>query len=494
MTYKHGNYANIIASQANLPPDGVTTLPVYIGAAPIQQLAATTGKINSVVKVNSFEEAKAALGYSDDWSTFRLCEAMYAHFKNEVESIGPIIMINVLDPTVNKAAGTPQVFGTAQGQTPLVNNKAYLTSQKVITSTCTATDGDSAALVKGTDFKVEYQSDGKALITLLKVDAKLPVTLSFDEVTAVQSTDVIGEYDSATGTRKGVYVVDLVYQETGMVPTILSAPGLNSTATVRNALISRAQNINGHFDCLVVTDLDASADTATIDEALIWKETNGYGSIYEKTAWPLVKSSAGKVFHISTIMAVTMQEVDYKRDNVPSESPSNKLIDTVSLVLADGTTTVKFDELQANTLNEKGVTTAVYRGGGWRLWGPHNSNYDYAAEVAPENIFDCTIRMQQYLKNEFFLRFLNDVDAPFDRRKVDSIINDAQMWIDSLVSDGHLLSGSVSFNPGNNSTASLVDGDFVFDVKHTTTPPGKSITFNIQYITDGLVALTGGEA
>jgi len=494
MPYKHGNYANIIASQAQLPPVGATTLPVYVGTAPVQQLASTTGKINSIILVNSFEEAKAALGYSDDWALYSLCEAMWAHFKSPLGSIGPIVLVNVLDPDTHNAAGTPEVFGSAAEQTPLVNNKAYMTSKDVILSSVSAVDGAAGAMVLGTDYTVTYQSDGRVLFTLVDTETTLPITVSFDEIAAVTSTDVIGEYDAATGDRSGIYLIDLVEQETGLPPILLSAPGWNATAAVRNALVTKVQNINGHFDATAVTDLDASAATPTIDDAVDWKDTNTYSSIFEKTGWPLVKSSDGKVFHMSTIIIVTKQKTDYGRDNVPSASPSNRQIDAVALVLADGTTVLKYDETQANTLNAAGITTAVYRGGVFRLWGPHNSNYVYGQDIDAKDLFDCSIMMAQHLKNQFYLRYLKDVDYPFDRRKVDTIINDAQIWLDSLVADGHLLYAKVQFLPKDNDTASLVAGDFTFDVQHTSTPPGKSITFNIQYTDDGLDTITGGEA
>lgn len=487
MPYKHGNYANIIASQTQLPPSGATTLPVYIGTAPVNQLATPANGVNKIFLVNSFEEAKAALGYSDDWATFTLCEAMYAHFKSKLGSIGPIVLINVFDPATDSKAGSAEVT--------LVNKVGYIDNDAVVLSTCEIADK-----ILDTDFKVEYVEVGGKMqvkVTDLTVGGMAsPVTVTFDEadLTKVTSADIIGAYDAGTGIRTGIQLVDLVYQETGLPPVLLSAPGWNATGTVRNALVSKAQDINSHFDAVAVTDLDASGDTSTIDDAVDWKEANAYSSIFEKTGWPLVKSSEGKVFHMSTMIIAAIQKTDLTRDNVPSESPSNKQIDAVALVLADGTTVLKYDETQANTLNAAGITTAVYRGGVFRLWGPHNSNYVYGQAIDVKDIFDTSIRMAQYLKNQFYLRYLTDVDYPFDRRKVDTIINDVQIWLDSLVADGHLLYGKVQFLPKDNDTASLVAGDFTFDVQHTSTPPGKSITFNVQYTTEGLETLTGGEA
>ncbi|MCX7667856.1 MAG: carbohydrate kinase family protein, partial [Atribacterota bacterium] len=48
-----------------LSPEGVGTLPVYIGTAPVNQLNDFSGAINTPLLVSSYEEAKALSGYDD---------------------------------------------------------------------------------------------------------------------------------------------------------------------------------------------------------------------------------------------------------------------------------------------------------------------------------------------------------------------------------------------------------------------------------------------
>ena len=45
---------------------------------------------------NSFEEAKAALGYSEDWKNYTLCQSMDASYN--LFQVSPVIFVNVLDP------------------------------------------------------------------------------------------------------------------------------------------------------------------------------------------------------------------------------------------------------------------------------------------------------------------------------------------------------------------------------------------------------------
>ena len=76
------------------------TTPVYIGTAPVNLVRdfGEAGIINAPIKITSLVDAQKKIGYSSDWGTFTLCEAVYAHFNNTLGNIGPIYVINVLDP------------------------------------------------------------------------------------------------------------------------------------------------------------------------------------------------------------------------------------------------------------------------------------------------------------------------------------------------------------------------------------------------------------
>lgn len=88
---------------------------------------------------------------------------------------------------------------------------------------------------------------------------------------------------------------------------------------------------------------------------------------------------------------------------------------------------------------------------------------------------------------------MSSVDSPLNRAMVDTILNDSQVWLNSLVADGKLLFAQITFNEASNSVNSIVEGDFVFDVRTTTTPAGKSLSFKLQYTNQGINTLFGGE-
>jgi uncharacterized protein len=476
MPYKHGAYGERFPSQDMLPPSGVATLPVYFGTAPVQQLADPSVAVNKPIIVNNFEDAKAKIGYSDDWASFTLCEAVYAHFRNRIQPIGPIVVINMMDPAEHVTADTEEVA--------IINGVGYIDAPAVLSSI------EITGKTKGTDYKAEYAPDGRVKITALTTLTN-PTTVVFDamDVTKVTDADIIG--GNAGGVRTGISVADLIYVMHNRIPTILAAPGWSHVKEIKEALMLKSQKINGHWDAVVAADIPSDTSADSITEAIAWKKSNGYTDISLKVGWPKA-ISAGKVFWASTLEVVRMQQTDYVSGGDPYVSPSNKQLDITGTVLSDGTPVV-FDEIQANELNAAGITTFNFRGGIWVLWGSHNANYEYGAEVDPENVFDASIRMMVHLTNSFQARYMVDIDGPLSRAQVDTILNDAGTWLNSLVADGKLLSAGIAFNETSNPTSSIVEGDFVFDISTTTTPVAKSLTFRVRYTTAGISTLFGGE-
>jgi hypothetical protein len=89
--YKHGAFADLLATKDFVPPQGVFTLPVYFGRLPVHQLADFTDTVNKPILVQSFNDAVVKCGYNDgNWADFDLCEAVYAHFRNDIQPIGPL--------------------------------------------------------------------------------------------------------------------------------------------------------------------------------------------------------------------------------------------------------------------------------------------------------------------------------------------------------------------------------------------------------------------
>lgn len=478
MAYKHGVYSYQAPTADTLPPAGVGTLPVYVGTAPVQQLAEFASAINAPILVQSFEDAKSKIGYSDDWETFTLCEAVHAHFNNRVQPIGPIVLINVMDPQAH--------VSESEASVTIVNGVGYLDAPAVLGSI------EIEGKTQGTDYTVAYTAGGRVKLAALPGKTlPNPTNVTFDRMdkTQVAAADIIG---GKTGDeRSGIAVVELVYVKHNQIPTVLAAPGWSHVKEIKDALVVASQKINGHWDAIVAADLDCGSATNTVAKAIAWKKTNGYTDRGMKVGWPKAKS-AGREFWPSTLIAVRMQQTDFTADNTPHVSPSNKPVDMSGMTFGGGADAM-FDEVQANELNASGITTFNFRSGTWVLWGAHNANYEYGAEVDPRDVFDAGVRMMMYMTNTFQERFMSEVDGPLNRSVKDTILNDAGTWINSLIADGKLLYGAIAFNETSNPTSSVVEGDFVFDIGVTTVPAAKSLTFAVRYTTQGIDTLFGGE-
>ncbi len=471
--YRHGTYADQEDSKDYTSPSGVGTIPVYIGRAPIHQLADYKGKTNVPILISSYQDGRKKIGYSDLWSSYDLCEAVYAHFCNSVNSVGPIVVINVLNPD-DKKNETKQ---TATVQ--FVKKTSTISNSKVILSTI-AIEGKAL----DTDYSATYADDGLSVVLKDLKDGLDSVSVSFYEVdpAGVAETDII------TGINSGV---PLVYYNVAEVPTILCAPGWSQKATVFAALAAMAEKINGHWYSWINADLDSST-IKTIDAAILAKEAYETETGAAALLWPMAKKGT-RLYHASTLNTLTMQWVDYQNNNVPYETPSNKQVDIDSLCLANGSA-IQYDQTEANRLNANGIDTMTYWEGVWRMWGPHTMKYVYGTSIDARDVFDCNVRMMRYVENTFQRRYGIETDKPMTRGRKDAILNDFQAWLDGLIQEGALMLGTVEFTEADNPTSDLVEGNFVFSTEFTNPIPGKNLSNKVRWTSDGLNSLFGDDS
>jgi len=489
--YLYGAYSYIGETTARSATQA-GTVPVYIGTAPVNLVRgfATKKLINCPVKVSNLQDAQNKLGYSADWESFTLCEAFAAHFNNPLGNVGPIYVINVLDPaTMKKTEPTSAELVFSGGRAEFKNDK-------IILDTLVIEDK-----VEGVDFAISYNfTKGTVIITSLNPDEPLTGTLTatFDEVDPdkVTEEDIIGGKTSS-GEYTGLGALDLLYQEHNAVANILAAPGWSEIPAVYNALISASQRINGHWDAFVVADIpikDASGAVDTIEKAIAWKNTYGYRSERSKVYWPMATNNAGEKYHLSSLAVATMQRIDYSHDSVPMETPGNKAVAITKLYFGEGSSNMGYDQQTANELTQKGISTAVYWGGNWVLWGDHTAAYTYGADVDPRAIFDVSMRMLMYITNSFQLEWGTSIDKPMTLQLRDTILNREQEKLDALVSMGALIGEpKVLFIETANPVSDMMNGDFRWDIAVTPTPPLKSATVYVTYTDEGFAAYFGGE-
>ena len=483
MAYKHGTYGEFAKSIGAVPVNsGVTA--VYVGTAPVNLVRGYADKelVNMPVKVGNLNEAQEKLGYSADWESFTLCEAIKAHFNNSFGNAGPVVFINVLDPATHKKADevTKEITFT--------NGRAYIISDSIILDTLALADK-----VEGTDYTVEYDFTlGRVILNSKTITGAVSASYSEVDASAVEISDVVGKATSA-GEFAGLGVVQLVYTELGLIPNILAAPKFSADKTVYTAMINAATKINGHWDAFVVADVDIATAT-TIEAAIEAKDNAEMVNERSKVFWPMWKTKAGDIYHLSTLAVWLMLQVDAEHDNVPMETPSNKQIPSGKQYFGEDSANRGFDQQTANELNAKGITTAVFWGGINVLWGPHTAAFVDGAITDNRVIFDNSIRTMMYVTNSFQQEWGLTIDKPMTRALAETIKNREQDKADALKAIGALIGDPVvEFDEADNSTDELVQGNFVWRNEHTPTPPFKSGTLKVAYTTEGFEAEYGGE-
>ena len=486
-TYLYGAYGHLGETVAQSAVQA-GTVPVYVGTAPInlvRDYKAVKG-VNSPLKLNNFVDAQRKLGISPDWARFTLCEAMTAHFNNPVGNIGPIYVINVLDPETHKKSTQSTKALT------FVNGRAEFVSDTIILDTLAIVEK-----AEGVDYNLDYNYTNNKVI-LTSADPEQPMTgtvnVTFYEIDTekIDAAAIIGGV-TANGEYSGLGALKLLYQEQYQVCNLLAAPGWSHDPAVYNALISAAQKINGHWDAFVCADIplgDAeSSKVDTIQKAIDWKKANGYTNERSKVCWPQGMDNAGQIFHLSTLAMVELMRADFTHDSVPMETCGNKEVQVIKQYFGADTKNQGFDQQDGNELTQNGIMTLIAWGGNWVLWGDHTAAYSYGADVDPRAIFDVSMRMLFYITNSFQREWSPKIDKPMTLQLKERILNREQEKLDALVARGALLGEpTILFLESENSTTDLMNGDFRWDIAATPTPPLKSATVYVAYTDAGFSA------
>ena len=176
-----------------------------------------------------------AVGYSDDFQNFTLCQSIDATFR--VFNVAPVVLVNVLDPkkpahtTKNEAATYPVKDGL------VIYDKAMVLLASLVIM------AGEVKLVSGQDYLAEHDDTGAVVISMLSEAAKAATEVSVASTSlnpaGVTRADVVGGLNAATGEETGLELVRHIYPKLGVVPGILLAPGWSQDPVVAAALQDR---------------------------------------------------------------------------------------------------------------------------------------------------------------------------------------------------------------------------------------------------------------
>lgn len=473
MTYKHGVYSSEVPTSVTSPVTATAGLMVVTGIAPIN-LAKTTDYVNKPLLAYSWQEAVDALGYSDDWENYTLCEAMDAAFR--LYGVAPVVFINVLDPATHKSDVAALDLAVSNKKVT-IDDTGILLASLVVKLTAAG-----AALIKGTDYTATFDDSGKVIIavvtggTIPNNQATLNVAYTKIDPSKVTNTNVIGGVDVNTGATTGLELINSVFPKFGFVPGQILAPKFSKDLTVAAVMRAKASNINTFFKAMSIEDVDTVAANV-YTKVSDWKNTNNFTSPNELVCWPKV-ALGEKTYHLSTHVASLTALTDSLYDDIPYVSPSNKSLQINNSVLDSGEE-VSLGPDQANYLNGQGVMTALNFIGGFKAWGNRTGAYPSITDV--KDSFIPVRRMHNWIENSIILTTWAKVDDPTNKTLIDTVVDSLNIWLNGLTSTGALIGGKVEFRKDENPTNDLLNGTVRFHVALAEPTPGEAFEFIVEF-------------
>ena len=282
MAYKHGVYTSEVPTSIVPAVNSTAGLPVVFGTAPIH-LASNRAEVNKPILCYTYAEAVAAMGYSEDWEKYTLCETIYSQYS--LYAVSPTVFVNVLDPKKHKAPVSDKEVQFNSEKTVIVNDPVLLETLKVKKASA------GQPLTEGVDYEAAFDSDGNLVITALSggqlTDSAF---LDYEKIdpSAVDKDDIIGGIDISTGAYTGLENLSKVFPLYRLVPGMVLAPGWTHDLEVAAVMTAKASTINGLFKASVLVDVPADTVRKYTDVPA-WKNNNNYVGVDQIVCWPMVK-------------------------------------------------------------------------------------------------------------------------------------------------------------------------------------------------------------
>ncbi|MEW4411531.1 phage tail sheath family protein [Clostridium sp. AN503] len=487
MAYKHGIEVTEKATSFPSPMSTKYGVQVIFGTAPVN--LARNPAINRPVRAGSFEEAVEALGYSDDWEKYTLCQSMDASFK--LFQVNPVIFVNVLDPERHMQE-FPEKTCEVKNHQATVDAEGILKGTVAVTAQLSSArtgkaragenglPGEPYALVEGTDYIVDFDSYGQLVITLLSAGvaygvAELTVTGKFIDPDMVTEEDLIGAYDVETGKETGMEVLRQIYPLYGVSPGMLLAPGWTQKPNIGAALQEKCRDISGAFRCTCLLDLDTELAKKYSDCEKV-KEDMGYYDEHAIVLWPMV-TAGGKRYRYSAVYGAMMSYNTVANNDVPYLYPSNKELNADGAVLADGTE-ILLDQTQAGAVNGAGIVTA-FRDVTWKSYG--NNTGCYPGNTDPKDRWIGCRRMFDYVANYFVVEYRKRLDGSMNRRLVDDIVNSFNIWGNSLTAAGMCAGLYADFKQNENTLEDVLAGHLKLHIYFAPFTPAEYINALMEF-------------
>ncbi len=460
---------------------GVETFAMTEGPTPIQQVrtgvigligTAPTHRVGAALTVPTLHEPTLVTSdidapkFGPRMTGYSIPAALAALGKYA----GPIVVINVFDPTVHKTT-------VAEATLNIVAETKTIQLAHADVLTATVKTAADVACVEGTDYTIDKVT---GLISVkaggnLAAATQAKVAYVYADPSLVDNEDdVIGGVD-ASGVRTGVSAFLNAKSLLGMKPKILIAPTFSSDRAVAAALLAVAASKK----LRAVVLADAPAGTS-LEEAIAGRGPDGevdLGIFDDRLyyCFPHLKTVRGLeplATHLAGVIARTDSTLGYWH------SPSNQSF-SADVTGTEIPLTAEYSDkdCDVNRLNAAGIVTAFATyGEPIRAWGNRASSFPSSQEtttfMAVQRVRDM---LDETIETASGQRF---TDRPINKAFVDGVLEDTNELVRALIGRGALMPGSATtFIPQKNPAVELAAGRVTFTNRWASPTPAESIVW-----------------
>lgn len=303
----------------------------------------------------------------------------------------------------------------------------------------------------------------------------------------VLPSDIIGTYDSTTGKRTGLKIIDELYSRFGFTAKLMLVPVYCESSAVSAEMIALCETHRA------IALIDAPAGM-TVQQAINARGTGGQlnTSAYRAViCYPHLKvwdtaTNSERLEPMSQRLAGVIAKTDHE-DGYWWSSSNREFLGIIGMERPI-TCSINDPNTEANLLNENGIVTVFNSfGTGYRVWG--NRSAAWPTKTDPKN-FISVRRTADIIAESIEYSTMQWLDKPITV-VVDGVLSQVNAFIRTLIGRGALVDGKCYFLKDKNPSDQLALGHVTFTYEIMPPTPAERITFEQVINIEMLKKLTG---
>jgi uncharacterized protein len=455
-----------------------------VGTAPIHQVALADRSLNRPTLIKNSRDAVRFFGEAKNSTGYTIPKALEAIAQ---QGGALVIVVNVFNPATHQTLGADIATSGSHSITANIATVTTAAPHGLLVGDTVSVSGFAAPLAPLNQTSVRVKTVPNATtLTFDLVNPDIAATVSTDGIVKkvtyapnlVTAADIIGG-TTITGERYGMEAFRDAQALFNFGAKIIIAPAFSPLAGVRTTMVVIADALKA----ITIADIPAGSSVA---DAI--SSRGNLGPFNYNTAsprmvitYPHVKTydKATDTTEIQPMSAYVAGVIGFRdTDRGWWWSPSN--VEIKGIVGAELPLTSDYTDAnsETNLLNEVGIMTLYSEfGTGIRTWG--NRSAMWPSGPHPKNFINIQ-RIQDVVQETIARNMLPFIDRPISEALIDSVLESINAFINGLVTQGALITGSnCYFNPDNNPTDQLALGRIWFSLQIMGPTPAERFTFDV---------------